>query len=204
MNPYPENGNASSGGSETGGGVGKTLSKGAQNMKHITENVKTFPIPDSHLTGAAVLACSILDHQGATVDCRQQLESLQQAVSEIWRIGHNLSDLFHQMDTALQLAVAAREHPVFKAPDWFFQAEGTDHEKMLTRRARYLKAAKLDLDSAWDVLREFGTDVLRIKDPDAPVREVVRLPMAALKCGPNASACRAQARIGSRGMQQRS
>ena len=24
-----------------------------------------------------------------------------------------------------------------------------------------------------DVLREFGTDVLRIKDPDAPVREAV-------------------------------
>jgi hypothetical protein len=151
---------------------------GAQNMKQIPENVKTFPIPDSHLTGAAVLACSILDHQEATGDCRNQLELLRGAVAELrevirWTVTE-ISDLLIRQDTALQLAVAAKDHPVFKAPDWFWQSEGTDTEKMLTRRARYLMGAKVGVDDSWDTLREFVSDTLRISNPDAIVSQAIK------------------------------
>jgi hypothetical protein len=138
------------------------------------ENVKTFPIPDTHLAGAAVLVCSIIDHEECVSGCRSQLESLQRVVADLWRVTHNLADLFNQMNTSLQLAMAAKEHPVFKAPEWFWQAEGTDVTKMLTRRARYLKAGKQNVDQAWDVLKEFAVDTLRLREPDAPLAEAIK------------------------------
>jgi hypothetical protein len=124
------------------------------------KDIKTFPLPDTHLHGAAVLACSIIDQQEATGDLQEQLVMLRGMVAELrdvvrWMVTE-VSDLLTRQDTALQLAVAAREHPTFKVPEWFFQPESEDHHGMLTRRARYLRAAKLDVDNAWDLLREFS------------------------------------------------
>jgi hypothetical protein len=127
-------------------------------MSHNPETVNrfpTFPIPDSHLRGAAVLACSLIDHEETVSECRKERESLQQAIRELWCVVHRLADLLTRQDTALQLAVAAKEHPVFKASEWFWQSEASDHAKMLTRRARYLRAAKVGLDDAYDLLKEF-------------------------------------------------
>ena len=54
------------------------------------------------------------------------------------------------------MAVAAREHPSFRVPEWFYQVESGNMQAMLTRRARYLRAVKLDVDQAWDLLRELS------------------------------------------------
>ncbi len=133
----------------------KTVSNCESIMKQLSDRVKTFPIPDTQLNGAAVLACSIADHMQNVTDCERCAESLNRGVSELRRLLFEFSDLFARQDMALQLAVAAREHPSFKVPDWFFEAESDDLRAMVTRRAKYLKAAKRDVDQAWDLLREF-------------------------------------------------
>jgi len=152
-------------------------------MPQSLERIKTFPLPDGHLHGAAIMACSILDNQEATIDCRAQLESLQMAVATLWRAVHNLEDLFDRMDCALQMAVAAKERPVFKVPDWFFQAENEDTGKMLIRRARYLKAARVPIDDAWDRLHEFATDILYLANPDEPVSKAIKAVFGAREGG---------------------
>jgi hypothetical protein len=125
-------------------------------MTHSLDFVKSFPLTDDHLHGAAVLASSLIDHQAATSDCRAQLESLQVAVDAIWRAIHNLEDILDRMDITLQMAVAAKEHPSFKVPDWFFHPENENPRGMLLRRSRYLKAARVPIDDAWDLLTEFS------------------------------------------------
>lgn len=120
-----------------------------------TDRIKSFPISDTHLQGAAVLACSIADHQQTVTDCERCAESLNRGVTELRRLLWEFSDLLTRQDTALQMAVAAREHPSFRVPLWFYQLESENLRAMLTRRARYLKGAKLDVDRAWDLLSEF-------------------------------------------------
>ncbi len=139
-------------------------------MTHNQDEVKTFPLPDSHLHGAAVLASSLLEHQAATCDCREQVEILRMAVSELWSVVHNVADLFMQYELALQMAAAAKEHPVFKLPAWFFQAESDNARAMLIRRAKYLSGCKLNVDAAWDNLKEFCESChLTISDDDLAV-----------------------------------
>jgi hypothetical protein len=128
-------------------------------MSKTLNNVKTFPLPDTHLNGVVVLACSIIDQQESTGELREQVVILRGMFAELrdvvrWMVAE-VSDLLTRQDTALQLAVAAREHPTFKVPEWFFQLESDNLKTMLTRRAEYLSAAKLDLDATWDLLREF-------------------------------------------------
>ena len=134
----------------------KTVSKCEIIMKQRPDTVKTFPLPDSHLHGAAVLACSVADHMRTVTDCERCAESLSHGVAELRLLLFEFSDLLTRQDTALQLAVAAREHPSFRVPDWFFRAESGDPRAMLTRRARYLRGAKVDIDQTWDLLREFA------------------------------------------------
>lgn len=128
-------------------------------MKQLSDRVKTFPIPDSHLNGATVLACSIIDQAEATDELKELVPILRGLVAELTAVSRwtveAVSDLLKRYDTELQLAVAARERPTFKVPSWFFAADGDDLRAMLTRRAKYLKAAKRDVDQAWDLLREF-------------------------------------------------
>lgn len=128
-------------------------------MTHQSDQIKTFPLPDSHLNGAAVLACNVIDQAEATDQLKELVPILRGLVAEFkavsrWMV-EEVSDLLTRQDTALQLAVAAREHPSFKVPEWFFQAESDNIKAMLTRRARYLNGAKLDIDAAWDLLAEF-------------------------------------------------
>lgn len=128
-------------------------------MKQLSDRVKTFPIPDSHLNGATVLACSIIDQAEATDELKELVPILRGLVAELTAVSRwtveAVSDLLKRYDTELQLAVAAREHPSFKVPEWFFQPESENLKAMLTRRARYVKAANLDVDAAWDLLVEF-------------------------------------------------
>lgn len=43
----------------------------------------------------------------------------------------------------------------FRLPEWFLRHESTSTRAMLIRRARYLRAAKVDVDRAWDLLIRF-------------------------------------------------
>lgn len=137
-----------------------------------TDRIKVFPIPDTHLNGAAVLACSIIDQQEATGELQEQLVVVRGMVAELrdvvrWMVAE-VSDLLTRQDIEHQLAVAGREKPGFGPPKWFFTVEGGTTQGMLARRAKYLKAARLDLDCAWNLLSEFiesahldaGDDVL--------------------------------------------
>lgn len=124
-------------------------------MRQLNDRVKAFSLPDTHLNGAAIMACSIADHMQTVTDCERCAESLHREVAELRRLLFELSGLFQRYDAAWQLGAAAREHPTFKVPEWFFQPESGELRAMLTRRARYLKGAKRDLDQAWDLLREF-------------------------------------------------
>lgn len=137
----------------------KTVSNCESIMKQLSDRVKTFPIPDSHLNGAAVLACSIMDQAEATDELKELVPILRGLVAELTAVSRwtveAVSDLLKRYDAAWQLGAAAREHPSFKVPDWFFEAESDDLRAMLTRRAKYLKAAKRDVDQAWDLLVEF-------------------------------------------------
>lgn len=128
-------------------------------MRQSTDRVKIFPLPDTHLHGAAIMACSIIDHQEATGELKELVPILRGLVAEFkavsrWMV-EQVSDLLTRQETALLLAVSALEHPTFKTPEWFFQPERENLKAMLTRRARYLRAAKQDIDSCWDILREF-------------------------------------------------
>lgn len=133
-------------------------------MRQSTVRVKTFPLPDSHLNGAAVLAASIGDHMQTVSDCERCAESLNRGVAELRRLVLELSDLLTRQNTALQLAVAAREHPTLRIPEWFFEAESANLRGMLTRRARYLRGAKVDVDQAWKLLTEFLESIHRPVD----------------------------------------
>ena len=80
-----------------------------------TDEVKTFPLPDTHLHGAAVLACNVIDQEEATNQLKELVPILRGLVAEFkavsrWMV-EEVSDLLTRQDTALQLAVAAREHP---------------------------------------------------------------------------------------------
>jgi len=124
-------------------------------MRQLNDRVKAFSLPDTHLNGAAIMACSIADHMQTVTDCERCAESLHRAVAEFRRLLFELSDLLQRYDAAWQVGAAAREHPAFRVPEWFFRAESDNLQAMLTRRARYLRSAKLDVDATWDLLVEF-------------------------------------------------
>lgn len=124
-------------------------------MRQPTDRVKTFCLRAPHLNGAAIMACSIADHMQTVTDCERCAESLHREVAELRRLLFELSGLFQRYDAGWQLGAAAREHPTFKVPEWFFEQESDNLKAMLTRRVRYLRSAKLDVDATWDLLVEF-------------------------------------------------
>lgn len=144
---------------------GTQESQGCLAMPQEYDSIKTFLLQDGHLKGAAVLAVSITDHMQTVTECERCAESMNRAISELRHLLYELSDLLQRYDQAWQLGAAARQKgPPFTPPAWFFQQESADLHGMLTRRVRYLRGAKVDVDQAWDLLTEFHESIHRPVD----------------------------------------
>jgi hypothetical protein len=151
--------------------------------------LSTFPIADADLQGVVALASSVLDLQVVCVDCFENRDRFKTLLDRLERVVSALEGHFWDQQAAQDLQSAARPQPTgFQAPGWFWQAENQDAGKMLARRAKYLRAAKVAGADAQDLLRTFAVDTLRIENPDAILSQTLTAAFGGGKGGPNADA----------------
>jgi len=122
------------------------------------ERVRTIPVSHEDLKGTVVLAQNLLQFCDVRDDLRDLVEDLKMVIAELRRELDEQRSFNHEIMTRLELMEAARKHPRLELPPWFWQLESEDHLRMLKRRAGCLRAAKVNVDDAWDLLNEFAAD----------------------------------------------
>jgi hypothetical protein len=144
-------------------------------MKHQSPHVKTFPLSDTDLHGAAVLQISLMDAQGLI----DELEGLRNAYAKqlgtLSLILKAFADLFseltdetsHRKWLSTQMLRAERETVRLRIPAWFWRLDSdSDVSMQLKQRAAWMRGElpNATQDDLWDLL----VDVLRYagKEPD--------------------------------------
>ncbi len=133
-------------------------------VKQLPEKIKTFPIPDSHLNGAAVLACSLIDAAELVDDLQHLKAAYAKQIGALSLVLKAFCDLFleitdhqsHRQWLAKQINLAEREAARMRLPSWVWRIDQAgDIRAQLSHRAAFLKEeAKAHPDDQWDTLCE--------------------------------------------------
>ena len=149
-------------------------------MKH--SEIKTFPLPDTHLDGAAVLACSLIELEELLSQFRDVQRVYGQLITAQLQVLKAFGDLYMELTDRsadrqfLQKSLlrAEREAARLRLPAWFWRIEKeAELEPQLKHRATVMLESSISIDDIWDCL----CDVLRYAnlDPeDSLIRSAIK------------------------------
>lgn len=149
--------------------------------------LKSIPIPvrpiaDDEIMVTSVMACSILELQGAVEELRSEVRTLSAITKNMLETLKAFSDLYLELTDETEHRrflervnkkierEAARTH----LPLWFWRwEEGQDFKRQLLRRARFLLAERYQPDDVWDLLQEFAREWAKQDLPDETLQKCI-------------------------------
>jgi hypothetical protein len=133
-------------------------------MKQLPSEVKTFPLPDSHLQGAVVAQITIMEAQELVDELGRLSNANAKQIEALNLILKDFSDLLieatghrsHLQWLSKQIFQAEREAAKLRLPAWIWRIDPDgDLPAQLGHRAAFLREEiKAHPDDQWDVLSE--------------------------------------------------
>lgn len=151
-------------------------------MKQLPDRVKTFPLPDTHLNGAAVLVCSLSEAQELVEQLRDLYRVQGQLMEAQLQVLKAFGDLYLELtDRSAErqflqksLLRAEREASRLRLPAWFWRIDkDAEIKPQLKHRAAVMLESSVGIDDMWDCL----CDVLRyagLEPEDSLIRSAIK------------------------------